>query len=288
MFCSNCGKPMVDNARYCSSCGTSRHSSINMIDLACPGCNSQLSMSRDHLMLYCPYCQRKLALDFDGVDKVLVEKEKTNRVKLDNEYKLEDKKLTYEHEHRENLTTNKLAIVSVIFSLIVIVGLWGWIIGERYHEQKIHDDRIEVLEQLELELQRAISDGDFDTALMRANQLILSDDESQSDRELWDQKRESYIQLIHQKQEEQIRNDPNMVFLPFSYSSLNGKPYAGVVEQFHSLGFTDITVMITDKTAGWFTADGTVEHISIGGHTSFSEDDSFSKSTPVVIYYYQK
>ena len=261
---------------------------MHLIEMKCDQCGAQLEIDLDHLQAYCPYCGKKLSMDLDRFSKLLLEKEKTQREKLEHAYKLEDKRITFEHEQRKSSSLNKLAAASMIFFFLSTIISFGWLISIRHRENRQHEENIAVLIALESEIKDDILNEDYDNAMLKAKQLVLNDNISISDQETWDRKRETYIELIQQKIEYRIRNDPDMIFLPFSSSSLNGKPYPSVAEQFASLGFENVTLQITDKASGLFTVSNSVEHVSIGGITTFSEDDCFAKNTPIYIYYYQK
>lgn len=52
-------------------------------------------------------------------------------------------------------------------------------------------------------------------------------------------------------------------------------------------GFQDISYIVKrDITTGWFTSDGDVEEISIGGQTEIGRKAMFTPETPVVIVYH--
>ena len=83
-------------------------------------------------------------------------------------------------------------------------------------------------------------------------------------------------------------NDPEVVFMPTDSSAFEGKAYTDVVDQLKGLGFTNITVQASAEKPGLFKKKDTVEHILIGGKTSFDTEDYFKKDTPIIIYYYKK
>ena len=68
-------------------------------------------------------------------------------------------------------------------------------------------------------------------------------------------------------------------------SSYEKENYEYVVTQFEDLGFTNIETIDLDD-AGFRKKKNTVESVSIGGNSSFGEDDYFSLDTRVVITYH--
>lgn len=54
------------------------------------------------------------------------------------------------------------------------------------------------LQQSEAQILQSIKEEDYDAALFYANQLHMSIG-SESDREIWDEKREEYIKMIEDK-----------------------------------------------------------------------------------------
>ena len=76
--------------------------------------------------------------------------------------------------------------------------------------------------------------------------------------------------------------------MPASSKKYMGKKYTYVVEQFESLGFTNITTQIALDKPGIFDKNNTVEHILIGGETKFTARDYFNKDVAITVYYYSK
>ena len=128
---------------------------------------------------------------------------------------------------------------------------------------------------------------DYDMALFYANQLQSNADSSE-DREMWEQKRERYLKIINERMNEQRINDPNNIFVPSSSDYYKGKDYNEVVEQLKNAGFTNITTQPASEKASWTRPKDTIEHILIGGKSTFTNEDLFDKDTPIIIYYYSK
>ena len=50
--------------------------------MKCPNCNAGLEIDIEHLQAYCPYCGTKLSFDFDKLNEIMLEKEKTKQIKI--------------------------------------------------------------------------------------------------------------------------------------------------------------------------------------------------------------
>ena len=74
---------------------------------------------------------------------------------------------------------------------------------------------------------------------------------------------------------------------PASASSYRGENYQAVEQEFEAMGFKDID-LISTNSGGFFTSDGDVTRISIGGNSEFSKGDTVKKKDPVIITYYSK
>lgn len=265
---------------------------MRLIKMDCDNCGAQLEIDLDHIQLFCPYCGQKLLMDGSNLSKIITEKEKTKRTITQEEHHTRRTQMAYDHEDRvlektlkaksleSNLPTLIIGVVILVLFIIIAIPILS--------SSKNHKEKIAYLQRLEIEIEEAIQSEDFDTALFKANKLYCDDDYSSRERKTWDKKRESYLTLIEEKKKEHELNDPNTIFMPTSSSSLKGKDYSYVYDQLESLGFTNISLQPSTETAGLFQKNGAVEHILIGGKTSFTKKDYFNKEVPIIIYYYSK
>ncbi len=268
---------------------------MRLVQTTCKKCGAQLDIDLDHLQAYCPYCGIKLLMDFDKLDKVLTEKEKTRRTIELEEQKTKRTQMAYEHEstlkERESKQHDKEWIKKA-FGGLAIVLIYFFMFYSLFHiqdsDEKERDDKVAYLQTLEIKIDDAIQEMDFDTALINANKLYLDDGWSSDETAAWDAKREAYIKMITTMKLEFDRKNPENVFMPTSSDSFEGKKYTEVVDQLKGLGFTKITTQVAYEPATFFRKEGTVEHILIGGKTEFTTEDFFTKDTPIVIYYYSK
>ena len=78
MFCSQCGKEIIKEARFCAYCGKEVESapSIETIQLRCKSCNGVLTVEEGRKVLSCPFCQSKeLIVESEGVVKQRIQSE---------------------------------------------------------------------------------------------------------------------------------------------------------------------------------------------------------------------
>lgn len=261
---------------------------MRLVEFTCGNCGAQLDIDLDHLQAYCPFCGKKLMMDFDKLDRVLTEKEKTKRTVEQETQQTKRTLLAYEHDQKKLDYSTKqkdkewrrtvfgllvLLLITLLFFLPVVIS---------------HGQKVAYLQAIETNVENAIQEKDYDTALLNANKIYLDDTWSSKETAAWDAKREAYIEIITAKKLEVDLNNPDNLFMPASSDSFEGKKYTEVVDQLKALGFTNITTQVAYKPATFFHKDGTVEHILIGGKTDFSTEDFFKKDTPIIIYYYSK
>ena len=266
---------------------------MNFIKMTCNNCNAQLQIDLDHLQAFCPYCGQKLMMNFDQLGRVLSEKEKTKRTVTREQEQTNRTQMLYKLKSNEK---DKVWRMKVIDKVPIFVGCFLALLFVVYFfffdlmpnpSEKKHDEKVIYLQQIEIEVEDAIKDEDYDMALIKANKLYC-DNWSREETATWDAKRESYIKTIQEKKREKDIKNPNNIFMPASPSSFKGKSYADVKEQLLDLGFTNITTKEASESAGWFDKKDTVEHILVGGKMEFTTEDYFDKDTPIIIYYYKK
>ena len=174
---------------------------MRLIEMTCKQCNAQLELNLDHMQAYCPYCGAKLLVDMEHMSDVLLEREKTNRQKTVREFDIQEKKLDFEQKQEEEKRNAKgMTIYLVVFSIIVALG-WALLIHWHNDDKKAHEERVTELQQIEVQLDDAIRQHDYDEALLLANKLYLDDGFSDSETESWNEKRESYIEIIEKRQQ---------------------------------------------------------------------------------------
>lgn len=254
---------------------------MQLIKLTCNNCNAQLDLDLEHLQANCPHCGQKLLLDVDQLGQILAEKEKTIRA-INREAEItKRKRMQYEHESKETGKAWRREALGTVAAILGILAIFSF-------PECSHNIRVRQLQRLEFEIDEAIQQEDYDTALLRANKLYLDDNWSSEETKTWDVKREEYKEIIENKKREQDTKNPNNIFMPASSDSFNGKKYTDVVDQLKALGFTNVTTQVSSESAGLFKKSDTVEHILIGGKTKFTTEDYFAKDTPIIIYYYSK
>lgn len=269
---------------------------MRLVESTCGNCGAQLNIDLDHLQAYCPFCGKKLLMDFDKLDRVLTEKEKTKRTVEQETQQTKRTLIAYEHESMQQAHESDQKDKDwrkKAFGVAALVLVWLFCIFMIFYStnasEKKHDEKVEYLQTLEIEIDNAIQEKDYDTALLIANKIYLDDNWSSAEIAAWDAKREAYIEIITAKKLEFDRNNPDNVFMPASSDSFEGKKYTEIVDQLKALGFTNITTQVAYEPATFlFRKDGTVEHVLIGGKTDFSSEDFFKKDTPIIIYYYSK
>jgi len=249
--------------------------------IKCANCGAQLEIDLDNIITFCPYCGSKLMIETDQLGRIISEKEETKRQFIHEANKTirSKNKLDFEERDRKN---------SLKYCYIGIAVCFGFMLLLMIRQDKRHDKTEKYLKNLETEIESAIKEEDYDTALLEANRLHCDDDFSEEEKATWDDKRESLINIIEEKKREAALNDSDTIFIPSSSSSFIGKNYNDIIDQFKAMGFTDVTAQPSTETPGLFKKKESVEHILIGGKTEFSSDDYFKNDTPIIVYYYVK
>lgn len=89
---------------------------MQMVQCKCHSCGSELNLDLDNLQAYCPACGSKLLIDMDMLGQIMIEREKTNRYKVEKDTEIELQKI----RHKESITT-ALALFAPI-TLLILFG----------------------------------------------------------------------------------------------------------------------------------------------------------------------
>ena len=264
---------------------------MEMVSLKCPSCNAALYVEDGLDTFYCKYCGAHIVLN--GMDPVIVDA-KLRMKEMDHEEWMQHE----EHEHLERFQeaehkqerfrikrepgenrTFLLTMLGCGIFMLILLGIF-------YLPKCSHDTALSDLQKTEVEVQQAISAGDYDLALMKANELRCSDNWSKEDARIWDDKREGYIKLIEEKKKESAANNPDYGYAPRSSKSFKDLTGEEAKATFESAGFTNFEMIEVEGNAGWFKKENLVEHINFGGKSEFTTDDYCKKDARITIYYY--
>ena len=247
----------------------------------CNNCGADLEMDLDKLMSYCPYCRSKLLIEVDELAQIIKEKETTKRATVREEQRTKRQQMKYEHEEKKESASFKHTFLPLIIMFVVSIGLLFSSSIPGYLKSK-------ELEKIEISIEEDLKNGNYDDALFKANQLYYDSGDSREEKKAWDQKRESYIQIIKDKKRSVDSSNPNKINIGFSSKDLLGQNYEEVKKHLSTLGFTNVETQKSPKSAGFFDKNNSVEHILIDGVTSFTAEDYFDKDIEIIIYYYVK
>ena len=97
---------------------------MRLISLECPNCGSHIEFNENNMQYYCGRCGSTLSLDIKSVEKLLIEKEKTKRIKM----KEDTKRMLY-HSAREVEKQERMQRYKEMISILGIVIVWiGWMV----------------------------------------------------------------------------------------------------------------------------------------------------------------
>ena len=254
---------------------------MELFTLECPKCNASLEIEDGLDTFYCKYCGTKLLVDGMNSDSLNA---RLRLKELEHEEKIRE--ADYGHErfklmHHANEERNKFKFLLIILGaclLLLLLYVGGATI--------MHRLTVSGLERLESEIQADITTGDYDSALLKTNDMVLSDNYSHDEKRAWDKKRKMYVDLIKQKQQEANASNPENIYAPKSsrdFGELTGEEAKELLE---NAGFTNVELIMVEGNAGWFKSANLVEHISFGGKTDFTTEDFCKRDAKITVYYY--
>ena len=173
---------------------------MNVTKLECPNCHAALDNDYENAgTFFCKYCGQKMIVEeIQNAEYDL----KARKMEMDHEVvlkKLEQAqrelekqeelvKERFKHKKNMGLIFFCLACLAALIFLAVLPSTMG----------SDHRSKVKQLEKVEIEVQEAIQNRDYDLALIKVNQLRLDDGFSPTQTEAWDAKREDYINTINE------------------------------------------------------------------------------------------
>ena len=158
--------------------------------LKCPECGA--NFESDEKVSFCSYCGAKLF--FDDVTKTINYNYKTEDVAKIREIEV-NRELELNKRQEEKKGNKNFLIGMILFIAIFIIGfasLFGGIKNESDKQEK-------ELQSLVNEIYIDINNGNYDSALIKANSLHYTADWSHEIEEKWNDTRESLIKIIEGK-----------------------------------------------------------------------------------------
>lgn len=254
---------------------------MDMHVMKCPQCHADLEVEDGIDSFYCLYCGSKVVVggmtDAAYKAKSFSKGMDTIRNVINDRYA--HKRYVLEQNRIEQEKNQKMFFPLFVILFMLPVLFFG---GAYLH----HRSRIKELRQTETEISQLINSGNYDAALVKANELYYDEEWSDDEEKVWNTKRENYISMILDKKRENSGDKIEYIKVPDSSKKLVGKKYSDVVDKFKKAGFTNVRAMISSAEQGLFDWDNTVEHITISGKETFAKEDEFDKNSAVIIYYF--
>lgn len=178
------------------------------------------------------------------------------------------------------ITCGGLALFLVIFLVVIFVSDSISIKRENARLDAIVE---EVYSLIECE--------NYIAARSKASMLIFSGSTTQAGDQAaikWEIARGELLDVIDKAE---YGNDyvsgPKEIRMGITQDDLKDEDYQEVKQRLEARGFTNIkTEPIQDLLTGWWTEEGTVDKVSIGGDLVFSEESTYLSDVEIIIYYH--
>lgn len=254
---------------------------MNLFTLECPHCKATLDVEDGLDTFYCKYCGAKLIVESMSDDSLNA---RVRLKEMEHEERLQDAEYEYKrfkmlHKAKEERSNTRFAFIILGLMALPCILYFGGVSCS-------HNMHVSDLERIEASIQSDIMAGDYDSALIKTNQLRLDDHYSNEQTQSWDKKREMYIDIINEKKRESDANNPDNVYAPKSSKAFGDLTGEEAKAAFEAAGFTNIELIQVDGSAGWFRKANLVEHINFAGKTDFTTEDYCKKDSRITIYYF--
>lgn len=203
--------------------------------------------------------------DFSKIEKIYTEKKNAL---------LSSRKKAERNKQADNRRKALKIVLPFLLGLFLMFAPISIIFG-------VHQAHMRKLEKMVDEVEYYIAQGDYDTALIKAEQIYDDTDWSTESEEKWDNIRESLIERINQMKGVAAGKAkmPN--------SNYEDQQYEDIVSLFKKAGFINVTSeKVPDLITGWIHKEGEVIEVSIDGNTSFTKGEYCDPSVSVVVRYH--
>lgn len=122
LFCSNCGKYLSDEAKFCPVCGklTNIKEVKKTLQFKCKNCNGVMNIDDEREILLCPYCgSREAVVESDNVKIARIRNRTYKEVefkKMEREIEIEKKR--EEKNMAEAFSKSKLSTTALVFAIL--------------------------------------------------------------------------------------------------------------------------------------------------------------------------
>lgn len=265
--------------------------------LKCPNCDGSLEIEDGIDTFFCKYCGQKIVLEGQSKETIKA------KVKIKGFQHVENLQKSM-HQHHENIQkskddlakykidakaaedkrTNKL-LAGIGIGYVVLMAILLISLAIPSSSERKHNEREKELKRVEDQIIECINAGDYETALVYANKLVMDDGYSSSSTSSWNKKREDYISLINSKLNQNV--EAKELEIPFSSKYAKGKNYEEIVKMLKDAGFTNISLSTLKDEAIFFTKTDKIEKITVDGKSSFNEGTMFKSNVKIIVYYYE-
>ena len=176
---------------------------MKMQILECPKCHATLENDNENLgTFFCKYCGQKIVVEElqDAAMKVKVREMELEHEEKKMAFEQQNRNIIYAQEKEKSAIDEKRRLIVFVVSIAVCFAMMLPGLFYLGNSRKKHEKKVEELQKIEVEVQSAIQQKDYDLALLKVNQLRLDDHYSDEQTKAWDEKREEYIRLIESKQ----------------------------------------------------------------------------------------
>ena len=175
---------------------------LSTYQLKCPNCGADLDAEDGIESFFCKYCGTKIVLQgqSDAVVKAKANVQIADRVVAMRDKRYEYKRYKAEQARKEQEEARKKAPVYLGILLAIIIFGFGFLFIQVKNERA--ERQVKQLKVVLADIQKDINSGDYDGAMIKANQLYYTATNSAELREQWDKTRESVIQTIHDAREQ--------------------------------------------------------------------------------------
>ena len=189
---------------------------MKFVKAECQKCHAPLEIDLDNLISKCPYCGGQYVIDSNKLVDVIKQKESTKQFALQKQSEIAIAKNEWKNKLFSGDAVGTIYLSCFFLIFLVLIICLTFFDHDALINQKLNRSESNIISY--------INKNKYDKALSEINKLDSYQSlSSKSDKKMWKEKREKYLELIQKQKREFDLSNPDNILAPISSKKVTGK-----------------------------------------------------------------